>query len=62
VPPALQEELLYQSLQQALIAFASQLQALIAFEQPQLRPRDRLGGGWWPPQPRGCIPNGTVTK
>ena len=24
------------------------------------RPRDRLGGCWWPPQPRGCIPNGTV--
>ena len=26
------------------------------------RPQDRLGGCWWPPQPRGCIPDGTVAK
>ena len=28
--------------------------------QPLAGPRDRLGGCWWPPRPRGCIPNGTV--
>jgi hypothetical protein len=22
----------------------------------------RLGGCWWPPQPRGCIPDGAVAK
>jgi hypothetical protein len=26
------------------------------------RPQDRLGGCWWPPQPRGCIPDGTVAQ
>ena len=26
------------------------------------RPQHRLGGCWWSPQPRGCIPDGTVAK
>jgi hypothetical protein len=93
-PPAL-HELLYQSLQAALIPFKPRSSRL---NQPQpgnpsragcLLPATRpgralrrgpvacrlptglasreqaagpAGGCWWPPQPRGCIPDGTVAK
>jgi hypothetical protein len=26
------------------------------------RPQDRVEGCWWPPQPRGCMPDGTVAQ